>query len=327
MSNNSILENPKFWNILQYLVDLEGSVSFDKVCDYYKLTPQMLNSLLNFLHNVDFQITLNSNKGELMVIPPKEKPKFTLHFNLMEWLAFQAHFPLLSSASDKVYNDKLTAKLSIVEDQYNKNDLFAPLSVLDFVKDHSLSEGITPVEQKDQSKVIIEDLELALLENTPLNLMLKSGGELDIMPRKLVYIDGSLSLIAEDMKDLCLVQISTWNIVHVETVKKEYTNNFSSLEIIDFINSIRAISENEVRLILKVHDHSNVNLTPAHIHMNNPCIVTNSEGEKIWAASVEPCLQVFEWIFEMGKSVEIIDPGFLKKQYMDFCVDRLKKSS
>lgn len=327
MSNNSILENSKFWNILQYLVDLEGPVSFDKVCDYYKLTPQMLNSLLNFLHNIDFQIELANKEGTLMVIPPKDKPKFTVHFNLMEWLAFQAHFPLLSSASDKAYNNKLTAKLSIVEDQYNKNDLFAPLSVLDFVKDHSLSEGITPVEEKDDSRLIVEDLELSLLENKSLKLMLKNGGELDIMPRKLVYIDGSLSLIGEDMKDLCLIQISTWNIVHVESLNKEYKNNFSSLEIVDFINSIRAISDNEVRLILKVHDHSNVNLTPAHIHMNNPCIVTNSEGEKIWAASVEPCLQVFEWIFEMGKSVEIIDPGFLKKQYMEFCVDRLKKSS
>ena len=93
MSDNSIVDNSKFWDVLQYLVDLEEQKSFDKICEYFKLTPPMLNSLLNFLKDVDYKLALKHEDNMVMVIPPEEKPKFTMHFNLMEWLAFQAHFP------------------------------------------------------------------------------------------------------------------------------------------------------------------------------------------------------------------------------------------
>lgn len=326
MNNNSIIENPKFWAILEFLVALEEPQRLEMVCEQFSLTKDMMNSLLLFLKEVNYSLKVQEIDNLTYIVPPKEKPKFTLHFNLVEWLAFQSNFPLLELNADKAFNKSFFEKLSMVEDEFKESDLFAPLSVLDVVKDHTMINKPQQLLDKSVEDEMVVHLERAILDKKCATLFLKNSDQMNIRPRKIVYVDNSLSLIAEDLKDNSLVQLTIWSIVDVEPIEDDAQKNFSSLEINDFISSIRAINENEVRLILKIYNHAEVNLNPDHIYFKNVCLVTNSEGEKIWASSVEPCEKLFEWIFEMGRNVEILDPNFLKKQYMDYCVDRLKQT-
>lgn len=326
MNNNSIIENPKFWEILEYLVSLEMSQKLDMVCDQFCITKDMMNSLILFLNEVNYSLKVKEIDNQFFIVPPKEKPKFVLNFNLVEWLAFQSNFPLLELNANKAYNKSFFAKLSMLEDKFCQSDLFAPLSVLDVVKDHTMVNKPQQLLDRTVEDEMIILLEKIILDQKCASVVLKNSDQMNIRPRKIVFVDNSLSLIAEDLKDNSLVQLTVWSIVDVESLEDDSKKNFSNLEINDFISSIRAINENEVRLILKIYNHAEVNLSPDHIYFKNVCLVTNSEGEKIWASSVEPCDKLFEWIFELGRNVEILDPNFLKKQYMDYCVERLKQT-
>ena len=54
-------------------------------------------------------------------------------------------------------------------------------------------------------------------------------------------------------------------------------------------------------------------------------MVTNAEGEHIWAASVEPSDEIFQWVYELGADVEILDPSAFKKEFLNYCEAKLKK--
>lgn len=324
--NSEIMDNPKFWEILEELVDREESIEFKKLSQHLKITSSMMNSFLSFLSQVGYPIKREEVNGVLMVIPPKEKPKFTMDFTLFEWLAFQAHFPAIGECVDKPYAAPIINLISSYEDKYNSSELFNPLTVLDAVADSSLDGYMSLVGQKNVLKQHIKLIEDCILEEKYLKLTLESGKTLDCFPRKMVHLDGHLSLIGEDLSDCCIFNLFIKEISAVEPLSLDYKKNFSNLEINEFINSIRAISENEIRLILKIHDMTQINLEPSHLHMGTPSMVTNSDGDHIWAASVEPCEAVYEWIFSMGRAVEILDPSAFRQSYLDFCVGKLKKT-
>src|SRR5690606_40880888 len=100
---------------------------------------------------------------------------------------------------------------------------------------------------------------------------------------------------------------------------------FSKFEIDEFVLGLRAIDENEIRLILKIYSIENFHLELKNQLISNPCMVTNPHGELIWAASVEPSEVIFEWILSLGESVEIIDPMSFKQSYLMYCESKLKK--
>jgi hypothetical protein len=324
--NSEIMDNPKFWEILEGLSKQEESIGFKRLCQHYKITTSMLNSFLSFLNQVGYPIKREEVDGTLMVIPPTEQPKFTMHFNLFEWLAFQAHFPTIGECYEKPFAKPIVQLISAYEDQYKDSELFSPLTVLDAIADSSLDGSFSVADEQTPLKHHIELIEACLLEDRYLKLHLKGDKVIDVYPRKIVHLDGHLSLIGEDLSDCCIFNLFIKEITHIENLSVEYKKNFSNLEINEFINSIRVISENELRLILKIHDMTQINLEPSHLHMGTPTMVTNSDGDHIWAASVEPCEAVFEWIFTMGRSVEILDPSGFRQEYLDYCVEKLKKA-
>ena len=100
---------------------------------------------------------------------------------------------------------------------------------------------------------------------------------------------------------------------------------FGPKDIEDFIISLRAVTENEVRLILKVHALEQFQSELKHQFFASPCMVTNPKGEHIFAASIECNDDIFEWISSMGSSVEIMDPMSFKLEFLEFCENKLKK--
>lgn len=150
---------------------------------------------------------------------------------------------------------------------------------------------------------------------------------ISIYPHRIVYVEGELSLVGEDIYDQTLVHLSLENITNVSQLEQsDYRPNFGSMAIDDFISSIRAIDGGEIRLVLKVYQNSRVELNPEFHFIGNPQMVTNPQGDIIWGGSVDPCNDLYEWILSLGDGVEILDPISLKRDFLAFCEEKLKSA-
>ena len=96
-------------------------------------------------------------------------------------------------------------------------------------------------------------------------------------------------------------------------------------EIDDFISGLRAIGENEIRLVLKICSKARFDANVKRQHFANQCMVTNPMGDFIWAASIEPSDGIYEWVESLGSDVEILDPMSFKKGFLEYCEAKLKK--
>ncbi len=146
-----------------------------------------------------------------------------------------------------------------------------------------------------------------------------------VFPCKILHLEGKLSMIAEDANDHCLVVLSINELQEVCVLESTSEPRVAAFEIEEFIVAIRSMSEKETRLILKIHDPQSVNLFPDHHFLGKPCMITNPNGDLIWAAYVEPCDDLFEWLLTLGANVEILDPGKFKDEFLMYCEEKLRK--
>jgi len=318
-----MLDEAKFWEVTKYLLDLDHKASFDDICSDLKLTKAQLNSFINFLKEVDYDFELEKTERGMALAPQEEKAKIQIEFTLFEWLQFQAHFPALASCKEKPYHSEIKKKLAKVENENSNHDLFEPAMALEEILE---SQKISQVPSLGQPyNEIVSFIEESILEQDILNIQIENKN-LILSPRKIVYLDGSLNLIGEDTNDKCLVHLNISEIVQVyEENSKQWESIYSQIEVDDFIASIRAISENEVRLVLKVYGRENFDQSIPHHHLGNPCMFTNPEGDFIWAASIEPSQAIFDWLSSLGTDIEILDPLDFKKEYLSYCEHKLKK--
>ena len=168
-------------------------------------------------------------------------------------------------------------------------------------------------------------LDEAVTKKEMVNLTTLQGKTYQVFPCKILHLEGKLSMIAEDSHDHCLVVISINEIQDVSSADSTSTPKVASFEIEEFIVAIRSMNEKETRLILKIHDPQTVNLFPDHHFLGKPCMITNPNGDLIWAAYVEPCDDLFEWLLTLGTNVEILDPGKFKDEFLMYCEEKLRK--
>jgi hypothetical protein len=151
------------------------------------------------------------------------------------------------------------------------------------------------------------------------------GKSYNLFPCRVIHLEGQLTLIAEDSQDRCLVLFPVKNVASASSVDSTASAKVTAFEVEEFISCVRAMSEKETRLILKIYDPQAVNLFPDHHFLGKPCMVTNPNGDLIWAAYVEPCEALFDWVASLGEHVEILDPTRFKEQYFVYCEDKLRK--
>ncbi len=321
MSNLSILEKEKFWQTIKYLLELSGEKSFNQICSELEISNIELNSYLNFLTELNYLFEVE-NLDQKVLKAPEEKPKVNINLSLFEWLEFQAHFPKLSENSDRPYFEGTSKKLEEIENEYENFSLFQPAMTLEQVLDSQ--QGLKALDGEPQSHNILISLEESILEKEVISIKLHKGHK-QVFPRKIVYFDGELNLIAEDLGDSSLINI---NLSAMEDVFKEelsYKETYTRFEIDDFVSSIREMGETFIRLVLKIYSKDNFSLKFDHMYFEKPCFFSNPDGDFIWAATVEPSEELFEWLNELGPSVEILDPSSVKIEFLNYCEDKLKK--
>ena len=322
MTKNSILEQDKFWKVLKYLTEISGPKALKKICEDTNLQKWELHPFLNFLEEINYSFSISNEGDEKIFTPPVDKPHFTLEFSLLEWVQFQAHFPKIAECVGSPYHAGFKEKLLAEEEKHKQSDIFSPVLTLE----HVLMEQKPTLidEANNPSKEILIFLEESIVEKKVVHLKTDSNS-LKVLPRKIVFFDGRLNLVAEDTMDKSLLNIVINNISQVYEESEPYEKEYSRIQIDDFVSSLRSMTDTDVRLVLKIYSQDRFRLNFNSTFFDNPCLFTNPDGDFIWAATLEPSDEIFEWLCELGSAVEILDPTNFKLDFIKYCEHKLKK--
>ena len=311
MSINSKVLDDHFWKILSTLDSLNQDVSLKEVCHHLgkNVLEEDVIEVITFMKKFEYPVKIHKKNGINWLSFTGKKPKISMELSLSEWISLQAHFPLLDNFKGKEIYNTLATRFKRVEARYPKNDLY---KVLEEEKELLKIQDLI---SKDKESVLAEicqaanDKDLVIVKTT-------EGNNVEVSPHKVVFLDGVLSLIGEDIHDRCLVCIDFNSIDVCGAVKDHnYKTNFVTAEIEDFIMAIRSITGNEERLVLRISSPEKVNLRPPFHFLGNPYVTTNTEGEFIWAASVEISVELFKWLESIRDDVEILDPQELREEF------------
>ncbi|MBT3584741.1 MAG: WYL domain-containing protein [Halobacteriovoraceae bacterium] len=334
MANPSLMLNDRFWTILESIDSLESEVPLEYFLEELQKGPENspvdegdLNSVISFLASLDYPVLVTERDGRKYISPPASKSKRVfIDLSFTQWLAFQAHFPLLGEHKGKAFHTTIVDKLSEVEAAHPKYDLFKVIE-----KEKEKQNFMKQLHSNELT--IVNKIEEAIDGHFNLEVGFKAGNQVSAYPHKVVYIDGTLSLIGEDIFDRCLVCFSIDEIGNLDlSTTNDYRVNFSMMEIDDFISALRAVTGNEERLVLKISTSQNLDLKPPHHFLGNPYVTSNMEGDLIWGASVEVSADLFDWLLTIKDQIEILDPQSVREQFELFCKERdqkipLKKAS
>lgn len=332
------LSDQKFWETLSFLLKMEDKVEISFIAKHLKVDANFLENILVFLKNVNCEFKRTILSGKLFLIPPAVKPKIQMEFNLIEWLKFQAHFPLFNQYANKPFFGEIASKLSFIEEKYKENDLFNGLSliqtlsnVLPIKKEKPMEKTPDlPAEMKDDFKSEYKDIARHAIENKCCLNILAIGhhGEIEIYPHRMVFLDGSLCLIGEEVINRSLMYLPLNKLESMKAVKEIYDDPaFKNKDVDDFIEAIRVVSGNELRLVLKIINPEKASeLNPLFHFLRKPYVISNPKGDLIWAASIEENEDLYEWLSNLTSKVEILDPMSFKKNFLEYCNKKLKNT-
>lgn len=322
MAEDVLIKDEQFWSSLKIILEAKYPCEISSLAKKSSLKVSELHFYLNFIREIGVGVELIENDDKKLVSLTNTDASFKLEFSLYEWLGFQAHFQVMINDKNKVINDVIRNKLASAEYKYRDYDLFSPLQTLQEVigqHEGSLLESVG-----SSTGGILEFLEESVVAKRSISLK-TSQGNLRVYPYKIAYIDGGLNLIVEELTDKCLSSVYLNDIISFYELEENYHPSYSIMEVEDFISSMRAMSENQVRLVLKIYSTECFSLKFNKMFLEKPCLFTNPEGDFIWAATLEPSQEIFEWLTELGESVEILDPVNFKVKFLRYCEDKLKK--
>lgn len=322
MNSNSKLLNDKFWKILATLDSLNQDVSLSELSHHFgqKVSEEEILEVLTFMRKFDFPLKAHKKEGKTWLTFEGKKPRITMELSLAEWLSLQSHFPLLDTYKGKEIYNTLATRMKRIEARHPECDLYRVLEEeAEFNKVHKLIP-----KDKEQN---LNDINESIVGGELLILKTGEQSRVEVYPHKIVFLDGVLSLIAEDTNDRCMVCIDFDNIESSLRVSDHhYKVNFVGQEVDDFIMAIRSITGNEERLVLRVSAPEKVNLKPQFHFLGSPYVTTNTEGEFIWAASVEVSEELFKWIESIKDEVEILDPQEVKEEFESYLANKAQKT-
>jgi len=169
---------------------------------------------------------------------------------------------------------------------------------------------------------ITNRIDRSILEKRKIQIEFKNQNKIELHPLRLVYIDGELSVIGECLQERILNYFPLKDFLSVTLTDQFFNSEHSPIVVNEFIQSLRVVNGQEERIILKVYAQDQVNLLPEHHYLGNPFVTSNGEGDLIWAADLELCDDLFNWLFSIKDKVEILDPGHIRKEFSLYCQNK-----
>ncbi len=311
--SHKFLEN-KYWKLITTIDSLNQDASFSELISHMGIqyTVKDIEEVVAFLKQFGHPLKIEYKAQDAWIVLTGKKPKFNMNVSLSEWIAMQAHFPLLDENKGKAIYNTLANCLNRLEGKYPEADLYNYMS-----EEKDMIEATREIGH-DKEK-LLKAINEAALKDEPVSVMTSDQKKIGVFIHKVVYIDGVLSLIGEETSDRCLTcididQIKSYQVEH----GSHYRANFAAAEVDDFISAVRAISGNEQRLVMKVSSPDKVNLKPDFHFLGNPFVTMNTEGEFIWAASVEVSNELYKWLASIYSDINVIDPKEVRDDLESF---------
>ncbi len=302
---------PDVWKKLMVLGGKQGAIKLNDLAQEMRLGPEETLIFLRQIFPDGVGAEVYQKESECWVDIKSEAIQYMLPLSPSEWMEL---FKMLDEQRGVENPAIYSLKRKVTEN--------GPIKVV--------MELLSQLETWDQElstsfQSMINELEELIADQRMIQLSTSEEKIYSLFPYKVLHLEGSLSLIAEDAVDHCLFvvplgEISAFSIL--ETLSKP---RVTAYEVEEFITAIRAMNEKETRLILKIHEPHSTNLFPEHQFLGKPCMVTNPAGDLIWAAYVEPCEALYEWLMTLGARVEILDPVNFKEDYLIYCEEKLRK--
>lgn len=303
--------DPEMLKKLMVLGEKQGAIKLNDLAHEMQLAPEETLGFLRQVFPEGTGVEIYHQDQECWVDINSEAIQYMLPLSPGEWMALhqilsdyqKVDSPVVYSLKKKVTEN---GPIKVVMELLNQLELW--------------DQELTEVQQ-----IMIKDLETAIFERDLIALWTKEEKQYNLHPWKVVHLEGQLSLIAEDSQDHCLIVVPMKDVKEFKSIPTTSSPKVSPFEVEEFIMAIRSMNEKETRLILKIHDPQSTNLFPDHHFLGKPCMITNPNGDLIWAAYVEPCEALYEWLMTLGKKVEILDPVNFKQEYLDYCEEKLRK--
>lgn len=302
---------PQILKKLLVLGEKQGAIRLKDLAREMGLQEEETLGFLRQVFPVGIGVEIYHEKNECWVDIKGDSIQYMLPLNPAEWISLHHILSEHTSTENSVTN---SLKKKVTENGPIKV-VMELLNQLEF----------WDLELSGPQQKLIHGLEEAIAAKVLVDLKTTDSKKLTAHPCRILHLEGHLSLIAEDVQDHCLVILPLKELAGFDVIHSNSGPKVTPYEIEEFITAIRAMNERETRLILKIHDPQSTNLFPDHHFLGKPCMITNPNGDLIWAAYVEPCEALFDWLMTLGKNVEILDPIKFKEEYLMYCEEKMRK--
>ncbi len=311
-----ILEN-SFWKFLVSVEELKDRKEIVLLCSSLSINEEQLKAYCEFLTKFEINILLDDN----FVYPLKDHCRVKVEFSLSEWLSLEANIAANQDKNDPIYFQLiLENKFKTLQKTIGRPSIFQTDTMLSRAGTIRTKSG-----EFNRCLSLEKRIDHHICHKKLMKLSFTNANECEILPHRQVYLDGVLCVVGESIKDKALCYFSVEKISEIEDCLINYEANLSQIEINEFIGHLRLVNGKEERLVLKIYSQEEAELLPQHHYLGNPFITSNTEGDMIWAATIEMCDDVFQWLYKMKDRVEILDPGHVRKEFAHYC--ELRKES
>ncbi len=162
-------------------------------------------------------------------------------------------------------------------------------------------------------------VETAIEGKSCMYLILEDGTSEDIYPHRVVFLEGALAVVSESLADGRLFSFYLHDINNLDVKEGTKEKHYSDVEIDDYIVQIRQMNEKQIRLIIKIYPSHNFKVDLPYQFFESPYMVTNPEGNCIWAVTMEPNEAIFNWLYEQKDFIEILDPEEFRESFFNYC--------
>lgn len=301
MSQSSQEFNNSFWKFLVSVEELNEKRPLVEFCENLSINEA---TFLEFVLRVK-KLNLTIKFDDDFIYPYSALESVKIELTPVEWMSLQHVITQADQSLDDYAFKTISMKMSDLQMNLKKYTLN--------------KKEVTKKAKVANSEALINRLESAVMFRSNVKLHFKDNTNIHVYPHRLVFIEGVLCFVGESLSDHTLSYYELENIDSIDAIAENSTPLFSPFEINNFISNLRLVNGKEERLVFKIHGNEQLNLLPAHHHLGNPYVTTNGEGEMIWAASVEMCDDVYQWLYSMKEYVEILDPGHIRKEFAQYC--------
>ena len=314
-----LLDNKCWVHFKNILMAKESHLSNEKLCEILMLDQSRLPEFFDFWENLGGSYQMIDSKFVQLLYPSSLKDilmKPSLWGEILSIYSSDTDELLKYFSFEVSYHFVLRwqKKLSELNDLYITNLKKQGLEIRRY--HHNLNDD-NQAHQKIL-KVIENQIWIKNSEHKKLK-------KFDILPKKLVVIDGHLQVIYETFPHHQLGHAQLENFGHFQELNLSRLPFFSRLDVQNYLQGWRIVNGSEARMIIKIDDQAKYQDLPHYHYLHHLAKVPTPIGKFIMSANIEISKIFLEDLKKNQACVEILGPSILVKEFEKYCNKTTKK--